>query len=273
MRGIVFDIDNTLTPPRRPLQREMADALRALSVRFHVAAGSDLRLVEEQFLRPLYAFGVRATLDAFVCNGSDRYRCDLGATYSIRPLRTFSLCQHLGDADYRLLREVLQRALERDEFRLPDPALILGEQVVDRGSMINLAPIGRPATMTAAAYANRDAFVRFDEQTRYRRRMLAHLTRELAGLREGKGLRITLGGQTSFDIVVEGNDKRYPLRTLLDEGYTDLVYVGDALFPDGNDAAVLDFIRGLPPRGQITVRAIQVDGWRDTMERLKALGV
>ena len=79
MRGIVFDIDNTLTPPRRPLEPEMADVLRALRVPFHLAAGSNLAMVEEQFLEPAYAYGIRRTLDAFVCNGSDRYRCDLGA--------------------------------------------------------------------------------------------------------------------------------------------------------------------------------------------------
>jgi len=145
--------------------------------------------------------------------------------------------------------------------------------VLDRGSMINLAPIGRPAVMTPAAYQRREAFVQFDTQTQYRRRLLAHLRRELAGLHAAKSLQITLGGQTSFDVVVEGNDKRYPLRTLANEGYTDLVYFGDALYEGGNDAAVLEFIRALPAGGQVTVTAIQVTEWRDTMERLKGLGV
>jgi phosphomannomutase len=273
MRGIVFDVDNTLTPPRRPLEREMAEALRALSVPFHVAAGSNLSMVEEQFLKPLYAFGGRGTLDAFVCNGSDRYRCEFGTSYSIRALRTFDLRRYLGDSDYRLLIDVLQRTLALPEFQLPDPSMILGEQVLDRGSMINVAPIGRPAVMTPAAYRNRDAFVQFDEETRYRRRLLAYLLHELAPLRTRQKLRITLGGQTSFDVVVEGNDKRYPLRTLLDEGYTDLLYIGDALYDGGNDAAVLDFIRDLPSDGERRVQAIQVNGWRDTIERLKQLGV
>jgi len=43
--AVVFDVDNTLTPPRRPLEPEMAAALQHLSVPFFVCAGSDLRLI------------------------------------------------------------------------------------------------------------------------------------------------------------------------------------------------------------------------------------
>jgi hypothetical protein len=251
----------------------MADVLRALRLPFHLAAGSDLALVEEQFVRPAYGFGVHGTFDAFVCNGSDRYRCELGARYAVRPLRNFDLRAHLGAADYRRLLEVLRRTLAHPDFQLPDPTLVLGERIVERGSMINLAPIGRPAVMTPAAYRSREAFVQFDTRTDYRRRLLAHLAEALADLCRRRCLRISLGGQTSFDIVVEGNDKRYPLRALLDEGYTDLLYMGDALYEGGNDAAVLEFIRGLPSGSPVTVRAVQVEGWRDTIERLQALGV
>ena len=129
----------------------MADRLRALKVPFHLAAGSNLSLVEEQFLLPAYAFGIRRTLDAFVCNGSDRYRCLLGDRYAVHPLRRFDLQGHLGAADYQGLIELLHRTLALPEFQLPDPTLILGERVLDRGSMINLAPIGRPTAMTPAA--------------------------------------------------------------------------------------------------------------------------
>ena len=38
-KALVFDIDNTLTPPRRPLNKEMAESLKGLEVPFFLVAG------------------------------------------------------------------------------------------------------------------------------------------------------------------------------------------------------------------------------------------
>jgi len=45
----LFDIDNTITPPRQPITKQMVDILDRLSVPFSVAAGSHLSLLEKQF--------------------------------------------------------------------------------------------------------------------------------------------------------------------------------------------------------------------------------
>jgi hypothetical protein len=181
--------------------------------------------------------------------------------------------RHLGDADFEALLQVFHRTLAMPEFQLPAASVaIIGARIEDRESMINVSPIGRPAAMSAEAYRNRDAFVRFDAATGYRRRMLDYLYGELAGLCTEKGLRITLGGETSFDIVIDGNDKRYPLRTLLQEGYTQLTYIGDALFEGGNDAAVLDLIHTWPGETACPVTAVQVYKWQETLEYLRTAG-
>lgn len=250
----------------------MAEALAALRVPFHVAAGSNLPLVTEQLLTPLHAFGFRGAFDAFVCNGADRYRCTFDDQVRIEALRTFDMRRYLGDADFEALLQVFHRALAMPEFQLPASSVaIIGERIEDRGSMINLSPIGRPLAMSPEAYRHRDAFVQFDEASGYRRRMLDYLYGELAGLRTEKGVRITLGGQTSFDVVIDGNDKRYPLRTLLQEGYTSLTYIGDALFEGGNDAAVLDLIRSWPTATPCPVTAVQVYTWQETLEYLRTV--
>ena len=41
-KALVFDIDNTLTPPRRAIEKEMADILKKLEIPFFLVAGSDL---------------------------------------------------------------------------------------------------------------------------------------------------------------------------------------------------------------------------------------
>jgi hypothetical protein len=79
----------------------------------------------------------------------------------------------------------------------------------------------------------------------------------------GNDLQLTLGGQTSFDIVVRGRDKSFAVRSLLNEGMTRVTYVGDALFPGGNDAAVQDFVSAWPG-GNCPVDVIQVNDHHET---------
>jgi hydroxymethylpyrimidine pyrophosphatase-like HAD family hydrolase len=270
--AFAFDIDNTLTPPRQSLEREMADALRCLKVPFVLAAGSDLPLLEHQFFGPLHGFGFRGVFDAFVCNGATRYRCvyeDL--QYRLECTDDFILEKELGKEKYARLLAVLRRSLDLDEFRLPSFLELIGDQIVERGSMINVAPIGRPkATLSASARANRDAFVPFDQASGYRERLLAHLRREVDRELPGNNIFITLGGQTSFDIGMRGRDKSFAVRQLLAEGASHVTYVGDALFPGGNDVAVLDYQASLgPDRHKVTV--VQVNGWRETLSLLRNL--
>lgn len=270
--ALVFDIDNTLTPPRQPLDREMADALRSLETPFALAAGSDLDIVQGQFFDPLARFGYRGSFVAFLCNGATEYRCTCDGTAKVELVREFRFRDHLGPEAFARLIGILEEVLETPAFRLPSSVPVVGEHIIDRGSMINFAPAGRPrgANLSGDARASRDAFVALDGREGYRAKLLAHLKerfREFAAL----DLVVTLGGQTSFDIVVKGNDKSAAVRKLIEAGKTDIIYFGDALFDGGNDGAVLDFIAEwkTPP---CPARAVQVEGWQETLARLKELG-
>ncbi len=267
---LVFDVDNTLTPPRKPLLPEMATALHRLAVPFHLAAGSDLPLVREQLLEPLLASGFRGELDAFVCNGADRYRCRLGRSLAIEPLFCFRLRDHLGPESLAELTSLLARLLDEPEFSLAGSGVtVRGPRIIDRGSMINLAPMGRPERLDAQDHANRAAFVAFDRRTAYRERLLARLREETRPWQERFGLRVTLGGQTSFDLVIQGHDKSFPLRALLAEGASEVWYFGDALHPLGNDSAVLDWIEQWNGDRPCPVRAVPVAGWEDTLRAIE----
>ena len=272
-RAVILDIDNTLTPPRRPLEADMAQTLRSLSIPFFLGAGGDLRLALEQFIEPLHEFGYRGTFDAFLCNGPTRYRCELSDTISTRLIRGFEMRQHLGEERFEEVLRIIRKVLDLDEFKLPDSIGIIGDRIVDRISMINVAPIGRPRVrLTSEAVANREVFRRDDEQTGFRRRFLARLSEDLAPF-AADGLFISLGGETSFDIVINGNDKSFPLQALLDEGFDRVWYVGDALFEGGNDEAVLKFIQRWPGARNCPVEAIRVQSWRDTIGVLDNLGI
>jgi hydroxymethylpyrimidine pyrophosphatase-like HAD family hydrolase len=268
--AFVFDIDNTLTPPRRQLEREMADALRWLKVPFALAAGSDLPLLEHQFFGPLHSFGFRGIFDAFVCNGAARYRCaydDL--TFRCECIDDFSFEKELGKEAYAKLLCVLRQALDLDQFRLPSFLEVIGNQILERGSMVNFAPIGRPTgVLSASERANRDAFVPFDRTSGFREGLLAYLRERVDRDLPGNNIFIALGGQTSFDIGMRGRDKSYAVRRLLAEGFPHVTYVGDALYRGGNDVAVLDFQVSLgTDRNKLTV--VQVDGCQETLQLLR----
>jgi hydroxymethylpyrimidine pyrophosphatase-like HAD family hydrolase len=270
--ALLFDIDNTLTPPREPLLPEMAEVLNHLSAPFHVAAGSDLPLVKDQFLEPLFKFGFRGRFDAFLSNGAIHYRCDYTETMSVQVVSEFNIGRHLGEDDYAFLIAVLKQTLEDPEFRLPTSLKVLGERIIDRGSMINFAPIGRITQETPESLANRKAFVQFDSASGYRQRLLNHLKKGLANLIEKRELRITLGGQTSFDIGIAGKDKTNSVRTLVSEGYEKVIFFGDALFEGGNDHVMQKFVEEWNSPEPCPLETIQVDSWKDTIARLQKLG-
>lgn len=257
-RALVFDIDNTLTPPREALDRDMAERLSALALPFALAAGSDLELLMSQFFEPLHAHGYRGEFDAFICNGASRYRCRAGARLEVEPVDEFSLRAHLGGAGFEALRSLLEELLEQPAFRLPASVPIAGDRIIDRGAMINLAPSGRQkGALSPLARESREQFVAFDTQSGYRERLMPVLRARIDERLPGNDLRISFGGQTSFDIVVRGRDKSFAVRTLLDEGAKSVTYVGDALFPGGNDAAVLDLVQSWSS-GPCPVEVIQV---------------
>ncbi|HVZ36448.1 MAG TPA: hypothetical protein VG963_28660 [Polyangiaceae bacterium] len=256
--AFVFDIDNTLTPPREALERDMADRLGSLGQPFALAAGSDLELLMSQFFEPLHAHGFRGEFDAFVCNGASRYRCQCGRGVELTAVDEFSLRSHLGDAAFARLHQLLRELLEDPRFALPERVGVLGDRIIDRGAMINLAPSGRQrGALSEAARKSRDQFVAFDLETGYRARLLGVLREELDRALPGNDLRLTLGGQTSFDLVARGRDKSYAVRSLLAEGMDHVTYFGDALFPGGNDAAVLDLLAEWPA-GNCPVTVVQV---------------
>lgn len=255
----VFDIDNTLTPPRLPLEKDMADLLGNTGIRFCVDGGSSIELVEGQLLEPLWRHGFRGQFDAFLCNGARRYRCVYGAERSVELIDDFSMRDALGDTGWQQFLDLIGQVLHGERFELAGKVPINGPQVTDRGAMINVAPGGRPlrAVLDDADIRARDAFVAHDRATGYRRAMIDVLNAGLAGVDNGAKVEICLGGNTSLDIGIRGRDKSYALQSLFAEGAPAIVYLGDALFPGGNDEAVLKYAERMQGAHELHVVAVE----------------
>lgn len=266
---LLFDVDSTLTPPRQPIRREMVDILAALTCPFGVAAGSHLPLLRPQFFDPLYEHGFRGRFDAFVSNGAIQYRADYAQEPKLNLVDEFDIRRHLGEEGYAFLVRNLDEVLEMPEFDLPTGLAGNPDRITFRGSMVNCSPIGRPLIEGEQAQRNRARFVQLDNEEQYRGRMGDRMRERLSSLIEQRQLTIALGGQTSFDIGVEGQDKAKAVKVLLDSGFDNVVFFGDALFEGGNDAP----IRHLADRIPSQVEAVAVESWHDTMAQLEKRGV
>jgi phosphomannomutase len=101
---------------------------------------------------------------------------------------------------------------------------VWGEVIEDRGSQITFSALGQQAPIAQKE--------KWDPDFAKRQQMKALLDPLIPGFS------VRLGGTTSIDITKPGIDKAYGIRKLRDTlgiAIADMIYIGDALFPGGND--------------------------------------
>jgi HAD superfamily hydrolase (TIGR01484 family) len=120
------------------------------------------------------------------------------------------------------------------EFDLKETGF--GPLIEDRGSQITLSCLGQRAPIEAKQS--------WDPEQEKRKKMVTQLKKEIPKFE------IRIGGTTSIDITKKGLDKAYAIgkiEELLKVKDDDIIFVGDALYPGGNDEAVkhtgVDFIQ------------------------------
>jgi phosphomannomutase len=115
----------------------------------------------------------------------------------------------------------LNKAIEHFGLK---PEKAWGELIQDRGSQITYSALGQQAPL--------DAKVNWDPDFAKRNKVKPFLDTLLPEFS------VRLGGATSIDVTKPGIDKAYGIRKLRDIlGITidEMIFVGDALFPGGND--------------------------------------
>jgi hypothetical protein len=213
---IAFDLDGTLALSKQPLDDEMADLLAALTrvAMVDIISGGDWPQFEKQVVSRMPA---AAALDNFIIQpttGTKLYRHQGGQW-----LRIYA--DLFSEAESRQIRDALQKAVAQAGYAHEQT---WGEQIEDRGSQITFSALGQQAPL--------DAKDKWDPD---------HAKRKiLQGILQGMlpGLSINIGGSTSIDITRKGVDKAYGLKRLsetLGVGLDDILFLGDAIFPGGND--------------------------------------
>ncbi|CAD7697270.1 unnamed protein product [Ostreobium quekettii] len=206
----LFDVDGTLTAPRKKATPEMLAFLQELRQRVPVGivGGSDLAKISEQL-----GEGVVSQYD-FVFSENGLVAHGGGAQLAVQSLKA-----HLGEAR---LKELINFTLKYiADLDIP---IKRGTFVEFRNGMLNVSPIGRNCSRE-----ERDAFEAFDRGAGVRSKMVAVLEERFAEM----DLKFSIGGQISFDVFPRGWDKTYCLRFL--EDFKEVHFFGDKTYEGGND--------------------------------------
>lgn len=239
---VAFDLDGTLAESKQPLGEAMAEALADLLAVAHVAviSGGDWPQFDKQVASRLPGRAALDRLWLLPTTGTKLYTHREGRWQPI-------YAELFGESEKSDILAAFDAALVATGFV---PEQTWGERIEDRGSQITFS-LGQQAPIHAKEIWDPDFAKRKIIQADLRRRL--------------PGLSINMGGATSIDITREGVDKAYGLRKLRDASGIELdamLFVGDAIFPGGNDYPAfelgLDTVRVRDPQETLAVIATAI---------------
>jgi phosphomannomutase len=240
---VSFDLDGTLADSKQPIGDDMArllaDLLKVADVA--VISGGDWPQFEKQVVGRMPSDSDFKRLWIMPTTGAKLYRPDAQGAWQPVYADDFSAGE----------RQTILAALDK---AVADTGLkaekTWGEQIEDRGTQITFSGLGQQAPL--------DAKTAWDPDSTKRKKLQAALKPLLPGLS------VNVGGSTSIDITREGVDKGWGLRRLSQESgidLTDMIFLGDAIYPGGNDY----------PAQEAGVPSIKVRDPADTATAIRAI--
>lgn len=235
---VAFDLDGTLALSKQAVQPEMAEALADLLQVADVAviSGGDWPQFDKQVASNLTERADLSRLWMMPTTGTKLFVHKDGAWAPV-------YAELFDEAEKTKIIDAFAASLEATGFV---PEQTWGERIEDRGSQITFSALGQQAPLEAKEHWDPDFAKRKVIQADLRQRL--------------PGLAINMGGSTSIDITREGVDKGYGLKKLRDEsgfGLDEMLFIGDAIFPGGNDYPAkeigVDTVRVRDPQETISV--------------------
>jgi len=200
----LFDVDGTLTPPRRPMTSEFHIFFREWikKKKVYLVSGSDYDKLQEQLAQEI----LKTVTGVFGCMGS-----------------TFHIGGHsLSRKEFKptqALLDFLEKKLDHSRY-----VLRTGNHIEQRTGMVNFSIVGRNALP-----AERGAYHSYDMQEKERECIAGEINETFSSLEA------TVGGEISIDIYPKGGDKSQILKHIPLGEY---VFFGDKTMPGGNDHAL-----------------------------------
>jgi HAD superfamily hydrolase (TIGR01484 family) len=214
---IVFDLDGTLAESKSSLDAEMAKLLHDLLsvIKVSVISGGDWPQFEKQVVSHLPQDGTLVNLSILPTSGTKffQYKTDWQKLYE----EDFS-----AEEKEKIVTSIKKAVAEAGYTAVK----VWGEVIEDRGSQVTFSGLGQQAPL--------DEKDKWDPDFSKRKKIKAILDPLIPAFS------VRLGGATSIDVTRPGIDKAYGIRKLRDIlkiSLKEMIYVGDALFPGGNDYA------------------------------------
>jgi phosphomannomutase len=217
---VVFDLDGTLAESKSSLDAEMSALLVELLgvVRVAVISGGDWPQFERQLLSNLPNYEGLVNLFLLPTCGTKFFQ------YSGQWIMIYS--EDLTAAEKEKIVSSLDEALRRAQLKTER---VWGDVIEDRGSQITFSALGQQAPLLEKSKWDPD----FAKRTKIKEILDSLLP----------NFSVRMGGTTSIDITRPGIDKAYGIRRLherLGISLDEMVFVGDAFAPGGNDRPVAE---------------------------------
>ncbi|MEI7720163.1 MAG: HAD-IIB family hydrolase [bacterium] len=223
LKLIAFDLDGTLAESKQPLSPQMGELLARLLEKMPVAvmSGAGFPQFKTQLLAHLPQNANLEHLYVFPDSAAQCFAYKDGDWQAVYD-------QSFTETEKKAVLEALKSALQ--EVGLSEaPVRLWGKRIEDRGGEIAFSPLGQQAPV-----AEKQVWHEAHEDKRQ------HLRDSLAA--KLPNCAVTIGGITTVDITRLGITKAYgveQLSKITNIPIADMLYVGDALQPGGNDAAVI----------------------------------
>lgn len=223
---ILFDVDGTLTDPRKFIKKNMLEEIKKLKsindLDIAIVGGSNLDKQKEQLGNKNlelfdYIFSENGLVSLINNNGN------------LTNFHSNSFQDYLGIKNYEyLINSCFEKLIELK------PPVKTGTFIESRTGMINVSPVGRNCSQK-----QREQFFEIDKTNKYREDLIKFLKDKWINLqnnseRKVPNLSFSIGGQISVDIFPEGWDKTYCLQFIKDK-YDRILFFGDKTSEGGND--------------------------------------
>ena len=212
---IIFDLDGTVVQSKSSLDAEMSALLRDLLriVKVAVISGGNWPQFEKQLVSNLPHDANLKNLSLLPTCGTKFYK------YNSAWEKLYS--EDFTEEEREKIISSLQKAVGLSNFNAEK---VWGDRIEDRGSQITLSALGQQAPLEEKK--------KWDPDFAKRKQIKAFLDNLIPQFS------VRLGGTTSVDVTKQGIDKAYGIRKLRDilgVAINEMIFIGDALFPGGND--------------------------------------
>ncbi len=249
---IIADLDGTLAPSKGKIDNEMSELiLKLLNYKqFAVISGGTYKQFENEFISGLRIKRKQEYIEKLylmpTCATSFyKFRFNK-ARKTGKWIKIYE--ENLTEHEKKKILHAFEIALKNAGYTMPKRRY--GKIIEDRGTQITFSGLGQNAPLELKN--------KWDPDLKKRKKIKRELKKLIPEFE------IRLGGTTSIDITRKGIDKAYGIRKLskyLKFRLNEMLFIGDALFKDGNDY----------PVKKVGVDCIAVSGPEDTKKVLRKI--